>query len=336
MLRVLLTHDPEDREAYYGRALPDLRAIEGVEVVLNPLDRDLDDRRADRARRRMPGDRRPPQHARATRRCSPRSPTCWPSCGPRSTSRTIDVDAASCRGRRSSATPTRASWHRPPNWRSPCCSTCSATSASRRSTTGPARSPRSAGAPTPRADGRHHRIRRDRLVPGAGRCAALGVQVLVHDPHTDAAADGFEQVAVRGAARPRPTSCCRSPRRPRDVRASSAPTRSPRCGAGRCWSTCRGASSSTRTRWPLRSTAGTSAAWRWTSGSRPTNARHRRSGRSTGRRRDAAPRWAHAGERRCAGDELGRTGGGDRRRAMPPRLANAATRHRPAAPGGRR
>ena len=41
MLRVFVTHDPEDRQAYYGRALPDLRSIDGVEVVLNPLDRDL-------------------------------------------------------------------------------------------------------------------------------------------------------------------------------------------------------------------------------------------------------------------------------------------------------
>ena len=41
MLRVFLTHDPEDREAYYGRALTELRSIDGVDVVLNPLDRDL-------------------------------------------------------------------------------------------------------------------------------------------------------------------------------------------------------------------------------------------------------------------------------------------------------
>jgi D-3-phosphoglycerate dehydrogenase len=41
MLRVFLTHNPEDRAAYYGRALPELTAIDGVEVVLNPLDRDL-------------------------------------------------------------------------------------------------------------------------------------------------------------------------------------------------------------------------------------------------------------------------------------------------------
>ncbi len=40
VLTVLLTHQPEDLDAYYGRALPELRAI--AEVVLNPLDRDLD------------------------------------------------------------------------------------------------------------------------------------------------------------------------------------------------------------------------------------------------------------------------------------------------------
>jgi D-3-phosphoglycerate dehydrogenase len=39
-MRVFLTHNPEDREAYYGRALPELDAI--AEVVLNPTDHDLD------------------------------------------------------------------------------------------------------------------------------------------------------------------------------------------------------------------------------------------------------------------------------------------------------
>lgn len=38
-MRVFLTHNPEDLDAYYGRALPELRAI--AEVVINPLDRDL-------------------------------------------------------------------------------------------------------------------------------------------------------------------------------------------------------------------------------------------------------------------------------------------------------
>ncbi len=38
-MRVLLTHNPEDLDAYYGRALPQLETI--AEVVLNPLDRDL-------------------------------------------------------------------------------------------------------------------------------------------------------------------------------------------------------------------------------------------------------------------------------------------------------
>lgn len=39
MLRVFVTHNPEDLAAYYGRALPALREV--AEVVLNPLDRDL-------------------------------------------------------------------------------------------------------------------------------------------------------------------------------------------------------------------------------------------------------------------------------------------------------
>ncbi len=39
MLKVFLTHNPEDRVAYYGRALPGLEAI--VPVTYNPLNRDL-------------------------------------------------------------------------------------------------------------------------------------------------------------------------------------------------------------------------------------------------------------------------------------------------------
>jgi D-3-phosphoglycerate dehydrogenase len=39
VLKVFLTHSPEDREAYYGRALPELRTV--ADVVLNPLERDL-------------------------------------------------------------------------------------------------------------------------------------------------------------------------------------------------------------------------------------------------------------------------------------------------------
>lgn len=40
-MRVVLTHNPEDLEAYYGRALPELAALAGVAVVTNPTDRDL-------------------------------------------------------------------------------------------------------------------------------------------------------------------------------------------------------------------------------------------------------------------------------------------------------
>lgn len=40
-MRVFVTHNPEDLDAYFGRALPELRAIDGVEVVLNPTDHDL-------------------------------------------------------------------------------------------------------------------------------------------------------------------------------------------------------------------------------------------------------------------------------------------------------
>lgn len=38
-VKVFVTHNPEDLVAYYGRALPALRAL--ADVVLNPLDRDL-------------------------------------------------------------------------------------------------------------------------------------------------------------------------------------------------------------------------------------------------------------------------------------------------------
>ena len=38
-MRVFVTHDPEDLEAYYGRALPELRSV--ADVVVNPLDHDL-------------------------------------------------------------------------------------------------------------------------------------------------------------------------------------------------------------------------------------------------------------------------------------------------------
>ena len=40
-MRVLLTHNPEDLEAYFGRALQRLEALSDVEVIVNPLDRDL-------------------------------------------------------------------------------------------------------------------------------------------------------------------------------------------------------------------------------------------------------------------------------------------------------
>jgi len=38
-VKVFVTHNPEDLEAYYGRALPELEAL--ADVSLNPLDRDL-------------------------------------------------------------------------------------------------------------------------------------------------------------------------------------------------------------------------------------------------------------------------------------------------------
>ncbi len=40
-MKVFVTHNPEDLDAYYGRALHELRALAGVDVVVNPLDRDL-------------------------------------------------------------------------------------------------------------------------------------------------------------------------------------------------------------------------------------------------------------------------------------------------------
>jgi D-3-phosphoglycerate dehydrogenase len=40
VLTAFLTHSPEDLDAYYGRALPELQAV--ADVVLNPLSRDLE------------------------------------------------------------------------------------------------------------------------------------------------------------------------------------------------------------------------------------------------------------------------------------------------------
>ncbi|NDH84247.1 MAG: hydroxyacid dehydrogenase, partial [Acidimicrobiia bacterium] len=37
---VFLTHNPEDLDAYYGRALPELQALD-VDIVTNPTDGDL-------------------------------------------------------------------------------------------------------------------------------------------------------------------------------------------------------------------------------------------------------------------------------------------------------
>ena len=39
MVKIFLTHNPEDREAFYGRTLEKLRAL--GEVRLNPTDRNL-------------------------------------------------------------------------------------------------------------------------------------------------------------------------------------------------------------------------------------------------------------------------------------------------------
>ncbi len=41
-MRVFVTHNPEDLDAYYGRALVDLGAVPGVEIVLNPYGREID------------------------------------------------------------------------------------------------------------------------------------------------------------------------------------------------------------------------------------------------------------------------------------------------------
>lgn len=42
MMRVFVTHNPEDRDAYFGRALPLLEAVPGVDVSLNGTDGNLD------------------------------------------------------------------------------------------------------------------------------------------------------------------------------------------------------------------------------------------------------------------------------------------------------
>ena len=71
-----------------------------------------------------------------------------------------------------------------------------------------------------------------------------------------------------------PTSCSRSRRRLPTRSTSSTARRSRRCGPARYSSTCRAASCSTRTRWRLPTTPDGSAGWPWTSGRHRTNARH--------------------------------------------------------------
>jgi D-3-phosphoglycerate dehydrogenase / 2-oxoglutarate reductase len=122
-VRVFLTHNTEDLDAYYARALAELRAI--ADVAINPRDRDLTTAELIEAaagcevivaHRSTPGEAAVfealPDLVAFLRTAVDIS--------------TVDVDAASSAGVLVGA-PTRASWRRRPSsrWRSR--STCSAT-----------------------------------------------------------------------------------------------------------------------------------------------------------------------------------------------------------------
>ena len=62
MMRVFVTHNPEDLDAYYSRALGELRTV--ATVTTNPRQRDLTTDELIEAASGLRRDRRPSQHAR--------------------------------------------------------------------------------------------------------------------------------------------------------------------------------------------------------------------------------------------------------------------------------
>ena len=220
MLRVFLTHGPEDREAYYGRALPELRAIDGVDVVLNPLDRDLTTAELVEhaagchvivAHRSTPGEAdlfdALPDLLAFLRTAVDIS--------------TIDVTAASNAGVLVA--------HADKSFVASTAELALALTLDLLRNVTESTVDYRAGVEPPQRPGRQLRGRTAGII-GYGAIGSyladalrgLGVHVLVHDPQADATADGFEQVGSTSCSAG-PTSCCRSPRRRRRRTSSSAP-----------------------------------------------------------------------------------------------------------------
>lgn len=192
-MHVFLTHNPEDLDAYYGRALPELAAIDGVEVVTNPLGRDLTTDELIRyaagcevivAHRSTPGDAPVftalPDLLAFLRTAVDIS--------------TIDVEAASAAG--------VAVGHADKSFVASTAELALALVLDvLRNVTESTIDYRAGGQP-PQRSGRQLRGRTAGII-GYGAIGsylapalrALGVHVLVHDPHVDASPDGFEQVA---------------------------------------------------------------------------------------------------------------------------------------------
>lgn len=192
-MHVFVTHNPEDLDAYYGRALGELGAIDGVVAVTNPLDRDLTTDELIRhatgcevivAHRSTPGEASVftalPDLVAFLRTAVDIS--------------TIDVEAASGAG--------VAVGHADKSFVASTAELALALVLDvLRNVTESTIDYRAGGQP-PQRSGRQLRGRTAGII-GYGAIGSylapalrgLGVHVLVHDPHVDASADGFEQVA---------------------------------------------------------------------------------------------------------------------------------------------
>jgi D-3-phosphoglycerate dehydrogenase len=192
MLRVFLTHNPEDLDAYYGRARSDLETL--ATVVTNPLERDLTTTELIEAsaesdivvaHRSTPGDAllfaRSPQLLAFLRTAVDIS--------------TVDVDAASAAG----VLVARADKSFVPSTAE--LALALMLDVSRNVSASTAEYQR--GGSPPQRDGRQLRGRTAGII-GFGAIgsyltdllAALGMHVLVHDPYTTVALDAVEQVGL--------------------------------------------------------------------------------------------------------------------------------------------
>ena len=274
--RVFVTHNPENLAAYYGRALPELQAIESVEVVLNPLDRDLTTPELIEhaagcevivAHRATPGDA-------ALFDASPELVAFLRTAVDIST---IDVAAATDNG----VLVAHADKSFVPSTAEIALALLLDLARSVSESTIDYRR----GDEPPQRPGAQLRGKTAGIV-GYGVIAryladvlrAMGLTVLVTDPYNDdATADGFEQTEfddLLGPVRRRT-----APRRVDARDRESDRRRRPCADAARalCSSMSRAASCSTRTRSPMRSTRATWAGWRWTWAGHPTSGHRRRS-----------------------------------------------------------